>query len=65
MMSGEQKVTVSAIKLVLHILKAKVLKISEGADLTETIKQQVLDYLLKKYDDTDIDKLINVHNYAP
>ena len=48
MLSGEQKVTVSAIKPVLHILKTKVLKVCEGdTDLTETIKQRVLEYLVK------------------
>ena len=64
MLSGEQKVTVSAIKPVLHILKSKVLKVCEGdTDLTETIKQQVLNYLLIKYDDPDINELLNICTY--
>ena len=64
MLSGEQKVTVSAIKPVLHILKTKVLKVCEDdTDLTETIKQRVLNYLLRKYDDADIDELLNVCTY--
>ena len=64
MLSGEQKVTVSAIKPVLHILKSKVLKVCEGdTDLTETIKQRVLNYLLIKYDDPDINELLNVCTY--
>ena len=64
MLSGEKKVTVSAIRPVLHILKTKVLKVCEDdTDLTETIKQRVLDYLLRKYDDPDIDELLNVCTY--
>ena len=66
MLSGEQKVMMSAIKPVLHILKNKVLKVCEGdTDLTETIKQQILDNLLIKYNDPDIDELLNVCTYVP
>ena len=64
MLSGEQKVTMSAIKPVLHILKTKVLKASkDDTDLTKTIKQRVLDNLLEKYDDADIEELLNVCTY--
>ena len=64
MLSGEQKVTVSSIKPVLHILKSKVLKVCEGdANLTNSLKQRVLDYLLNKYDDNDVDELLNVCTY--
>ena len=64
MLSGEQKVTVSVIKPILHILKSKVLKVSEDdGDLTNSIKQRVLDYLLRKYDDNDIDELLNISTY--
>ena len=64
MLSGEQKVTVSAINPVLHILKTKVLKACEDdTDLTKTIKQRVLDNLLEKYDDADIEELLNVCTY--
>lgn len=63
-MSGELKVTVSAIKPVLPILEIKVLKVCEGdTDLIKTIKERSLDYLLKKYDDIDIDELLNVCTY--
>ena len=48
MLSGKQKVTVSAIKPMLHILKTEILKVCEGdTDLTKTIKQRVLEYLVK------------------
>ena len=64
MLSGEQKVTVSSIKPVLHVLKSKVLKVCEGdANLTNSFKQRVLDYLLNKYDDNDVDELLNVCTY--
>ena len=64
MLSGEQKVTVSSIKPVLHVLKSKVLKVCEGdANLTNSLKQRVLDYLLNKYDDNDVDELLNVCTY--
>ena len=54
----------SAIKPVLHILKTKVLKACEDdTDLTKTIKQRVLDNLLEKYDDADIEELLNVCTY--
>ena len=63
-LSGEQKVTVSVIKPTLHILKSKVLKVIEDdGDLTNSIKQRVLDYLLRKYDDNDIDELLNISAY--
>ena len=66
MLSGEQKVTVSVIKPVLYIFKTKVLKVCEGdTDLTKTIKQRVLEYLVKKYDNTDIDEMSKVCTYVP
>ena len=64
MLSGEQKVTVSVIKPVLYIFKTTVLKVCEGdTDLIKTIKQRVLEYLVKKYDNTDTDELSNVCTY--
>jgi len=45
MLSGEQKVTVSAIKPVLHILKSKVRKASENdTDLTKSINRFSITY---------------------
>ena len=46
-------------------MKTKVLiKVCESdTDLTKTITQRVLEYLLKKYDDADIDELLNVCTY--
>ena len=59
-----KKVTVSAIKPVLHILKAKVLKVSDGdTNLTESIKGKILGYLQSKYDDAHIDGLLSVCTY--
>ena len=64
MLSGEKKVTVSAIKPVLHILKTKVLKVSDSdTNLTKSIKRKVWDYLQNKYDEADIDGLLNVCTY--
>ena len=64
MLSGEKEVTVSAIKPVLHILKTKVLKVSDSdTNLTKSIKRKVWDYLQNKYDEADIDGLLNVCTY--
>ena len=64
MLSGEMKVTVSAIKPVLHILKTKALKVHDGdTNLTKSIKGKIWDYLQNKYDDVDIDELLNVCTY--
>ena len=53
-----------AIKPVFHILKTKVLKVSEGdTNLTENIKDKVLGCLQNRYDDADIDELLIVYTY--
>ena len=66
MLSGEKKVTVSAIKPVLHnnILKTKALKVfGSDTNLTKSIKRKIWDYLQNKYDDAYIDGLLNVCTY--
>ena len=64
MLSGEMKVTVSAIKPVLHILKTKALKLCDGdTNLTKSIKGKIWDHLQNKYDDVDVNELLNVRTY--
>jgi len=42
MLSGEKKVTVSAIKPVLHILKTKAVKVSDSdTNLTKSMKRKI------------------------
>ena len=49
MLSGERKVTVSAIKPILLILKIKALKLCDGnTNLTKCIKDKIWDYLQNK-----------------
>ena len=63
MLSGERKVTVSTIKPVLHILKTKVLKVSDSDTNLTKKKDKIWDYLQNKYDDADIDELLDVCVY--
>ena len=45
-------------------MKSEVLKASENeTNLTKSIKQRLLDYLLSKYEDSDVDELLNVCMY--
>ena len=61
MLSGEERVTVSTIKPVMHILKTKVLSVSSSdTDLTADMKSKLLQYLQNKYSDHDIDELLSV-----
>ncbi len=64
MLSGEELVTVSAIKPVLHILKTKVLsESSTDTQLTADIKRKILEYLENKYSDSDIDEMLSVSSF--
>ncbi len=59
MLSGEERVTLSAVKPVLHILKTEVLaESSEDTRLTADIKGRVLSYMEHKYADSEIDEMM-------
>ena len=58
-LSGDEYVSVSYVKPVLHLLNSNILKPEEDkAGLSEAIKKRVLDYLNEKYKDPATDKLL-------
>lgn len=60
-LSGEDRVTLSSVKPVLHILKERVLSVADDDTLLTTdIKTQILDYLESKYSGSDLDELLNI-----
>lgn len=64
MLSGEQRVTVSAVKAVLHILKTEVLAVStDDTTLTGDIKSRILDYIEAKYSDSRLSGLLDVASF--
>ena len=55
MLSGEQLVTVSSIKPVLHVLKRNILaEARSDTHLTADIKSRILQYIEGKYSDGDM-----------
>ena len=64
-LSGENEVTVSAIKAVLHILKTDVLVLDETNDSTLAcdIKKYILEYVENKYDSSDVQVLLSKASY--
>ena len=61
MLSGNHCV---CIKPVLHILKTEALKVSDSdTNLIKSMKRKIWDYLQNKYNDADIDGLLNVCTY--
>ena len=64
MLSGEKRVTLSALKTVMHILKTEVLTESlDDTTLTADVKCRILDYMEEKYSDSEISKLLNLSSY--
>lgn len=60
-LSGEEYVSVSYLKPVLHIFNTSVLAPEEeDTDLTKAIKTEVLDYLNAKYSDPSTDSLLDM-----
>ncbi|CAM4549683.1 unnamed protein product [Leuciscus chuanchicus] len=63
-LSGEEYVSVSYVKPVLHLLNTNILKPEEDkAGLCEDIKKRVLDYLNEKYKDPATDELLNMATF--
>ncbi|XP_041654994.1 scavenger receptor cysteine-rich type 1 protein M130-like [Cheilinus undulatus] len=63
-LSGEEYVSVSYVKPVLHLLNSDILKPKEDkAGLSEDIKKKVLDYLNEKYSDPGTDELLTVATF--
>lgn len=60
-LSGEEYVSVSYLKPVLHLFNEEVLKpVADDSELTKTIKASVINYLNEKYDDAATDDLLNI-----
>ncbi|XP_050960772.1 E3 SUMO-protein ligase ZBED1 [Labeo rohita] len=63
-LSGEEYVSVSYVKPVLHLLNTNILKPEEDkAGLCEDIKKRVLDYLNEKYKDPATDELLTMATF--
>ncbi|XP_065899760.1 E3 SUMO-protein ligase ZBED1-like [Dysidea avara] len=63
-LSGEERVTASAIKPLLDLLQRKTLATSPAdTTLVTDIKERIINYLMTKYDQSDFDKLINVSSF--
>lgn len=63
-LSGEDYVSVSYLKPVLHLFNTKILAVNdEDSDLTNTIKSKILEYLNKNYDDEDTQELLEMASF--
>lgn len=64
-LSAESEVTDSSIKAVLHLLETDVLKVDPANDstLTKDIKMYVMDYIMNKYEPTDVQNILNKSRY--
>lgn len=64
MLSGEEQVTLSAVRAVLHILRTEVLVNSSGDTmLTRDMKSSILAYMESKFSDSDLSELLDVASY--
>jgi len=64
MLSGEDRVTLSSLRAVLHILKNQVLvESSVDTTLTKDIKRRILTYLDGKYTDIETSKLMDLSSF--
>ena len=64
MLSGEKRVTLSALRPVLHIFKTDILAESdENTTLTADIKRRILVYMEDKYQDDQISELLDVASF--
>ncbi|XP_048053132.1 E3 SUMO-protein ligase ZBED1-like isoform X1 [Megalobrama amblycephala] len=63
-LSGEDYVSVSYLKPVLHLFSTKILAVNdEDSDLTNTIKSKIVEYLNKNYDDEDTQELLDMASF--
>ena len=64
-LSAESEVTASSVKAVLHVLETDVLKVDTVNDstLTKDIKKYVMEYLVNKYEPTDMQNILNQAGY--
>lgn len=64
-LSGEEYVTISFVKPILHILNSRVLAEEEDdVELTKTIKTSILEYLKGKYSDPTTEKLLDTASFV-
>ena len=64
-LSGESYVSVSYVKPVLHLMKTELLAETEGdSQLTETIREKILDYMNTKFDDEDTQDLLDMASFV-
>ncbi|XP_039601528.1 zinc finger BED domain-containing protein 4-like [Polypterus senegalus] len=64
-LSGEEYVTISFVKPVLHILNSRVLAEEEDdVELTKTIKTSILRYLKEKYSDPITEELLDTASFV-
>ncbi len=62
-LSGEDYVSVSYLKPVLHLFNTNILAVNdEDSDLTNTIKSKILEYI-KNYDDEDTQELLDMASF--
>lgn len=60
-LSGEQNVSISSVKPVLHLFETSVVAVQEDdLDLTRSIKSKVLGYLQEKYSDPNTQELLDI-----
>ena len=60
-LSGEQYVTVSAIKPMIYLIKVKVLHVENtDTDLTKSLKQQIIEDLGQRYTDKEFNELLDI-----
>jgi len=63
-LSGEDYVSVSYLKPVLHLFNTNILAVNdEDSDLTNTIKSKILEYINKKYDDEETQELLDMASF--
>ncbi len=63
-LSGEDYVSVSYLKPVLHLFNTNILAVNdEDFDLTNTIKSKILEYINKNYDDEDTQELLDMASF--
>ncbi|CAM4712000.1 unnamed protein product [Leuciscus chuanchicus] len=64
-LSGEEYVTISFVRPVLHILNSRVLAEEEDdVELTKTIKTSILAYLKEKYSDPITEELLDTNSFV-
>lgn len=64
-LSGEDYVSVSYLKPVLHLFNTNILAVNDedSEDLTNTIKSKILEYINKNYDDEDTQELLDMASF--